>query len=986
MVTTQGSEVMKDKRSRQRYALSLSLVVLALAGWLCLPDRFPVSPRPSASAATSMTFTVTTSSDGGVLCPSGEPTCTLRFAINAANSNPGLDTIRFQITGSAPVKTINLESELPTITDPVIIDGTTQPGYAGTPLIELNGSSAGANVNGLTITAGSSTVKALVINRFSSDGIRLTTAGNNIVEGCYLGTSANGSVDLGNGLNGIRVLSNNNVVGGVTSAARNLISGNSGAGVVIGVAAANNQVQGNYIGTNADGTAALGNNTGVFISTTGGNNFVGGATAARNVVSGNAHEGIMIDMNTTTAEITNNFIGTAADGTSPLANGFSGVIISNASNNAIRSNTIAFNGRDGIQVDSGTGNLFISNRIFSNTELGIDLGNDGVTPNDIGDADSGPNNRQNFPTITSAERLGDGVTVNGTLNSLPNTNFDVQFFVSSDCDPTGNGEGRGVFGPTFTTPVTTDATGNAGFTVVGPPQIPGQFVTAVAMKGGSTGGNDTSEFSPCRRIFGLGSLQFVVAPHFVDESANDATVSIVRINGSDGATSVLLSTSDGTATAGQDYTDTDIRVDFADGQIIRIIPIPIINDNVPESSETINLTLSPAPGGAPVTSPSTAVVTINDDDTGSVIRLSNVSYTANEGCAPAVITVERIGDTTGVSTVTYLTQIGTASHRSDYTSAFGTLSFEPGATQKSIVVLINDDSLPEGLETLSIFLLQTTNANLSFPSSGTLSILDDSSEPPNNPNDDSAKFVCQHYHDFLNRQADSGGQNFWTNEIESCGTDGRCREVKRINVSAAFFLSIEFQQTGYLVYRMYKSAYGNRPGTPVPLMLSEFLPDTQAISQGVQVGIGDWQAQLEANKQSFTNEFAARARFTSGYPVSMTAAAFVDALNANIGGALSTSERNQLVNELAAGTKTRAQVLRAVAEDATLVESEFNRAFVLMQYFGYLRRDPDDAPDSDFGGYNFWLTKLNSFNGNFANAEMVKSFLVASEYRQRFGP
>ena len=185
---------------------------------------------------------------------------------------------------------------------------------------------------------------------------------------------------------------------------------------------------------------------------------------------------------------------------------------------------------------------------------------------------------------------------------------------------------------------------------------------------------------------------------------------------------------------------------------------------------------------------------------------------------------------------------------------------------------------------------------------------------------------------------------------------------------------------------MYKSAYGNRPTTPVPLMLSEFLPDTQAIGKGVQVGIGDWQAQLEANKQSFTNEFVARARFTSTYPGSMTAAAFVDALNLNSGGPLSITERNQLVNELAAGTKTRAQVLRAVAEDATLVESEVNRAFVLMQYFGYLRRDPDDAPDHDFSGYDFWLTKLNSFNGNFVSAEMVKAFILSTEYRRRFGP
>ncbi|MCM3872853.1 MAG: hypothetical protein ND895_19405, partial [Pyrinomonadaceae bacterium] len=117
----------------------------------------------------------------------------------------------------------------------------------------------------------------------------------------------------------------------------------------------------------------------------------------------------------------------------------------------------------------------------------------------------------------------------------------------------------------------------------------------------------------------------------------------------------------------------------------------------------------------------------------------------------------------------------------------------------------------------------------------------------------------------------------------------------------------------------------------------------------------------------------------------MTAAQFVDTLNTNSGGALSPTERNQLVNEMSSGAKTRAQVLRAVAEDQTLAQAEFNKAFVLMQYFGYLRRNPNSVPDSDFAGYNFWLQKLNQFGGNFADAEMVKSFLIAGEYRQRFG-
>jgi hypothetical protein len=151
-----------------------------------------------------------------------------------------------------------------------------------------------------------------------------------------------------------------------------------------------------------------------------------------------------------------------------------------------------------------------------------------------------------------------------------------------------------------------------------------------------------------------------------------------------------------------------------------------------------------------------------------------------------------------------------------------------------------------------------------------------------------------------------------------------------------------------------------------------------------------WQTVLENNKVAYANDFVSRSRFTAAFPASMTPAQFVDKLNTNGGnnGAnpLSQSERDQLVQELTLGTKTRAQVVRAVAEDQDLINSEKNRAFVLMQYFGYLRRDPNSDPDTDYTGYDFWLGKLNQFNGNFVNAEMVKAFIVSAEYRHRFGP
>ena len=257
-----------------------------------------------------------------------------------------------------------------------------------------------------------------------------------------------------------------------------------------------------------------------------------------------------------------------------------------------------------------------------------------------------------------------------------------------------------------------------------------------------------------------------------------------------------------------------------------------------------------------------------------------------------------------------------------------------------------------------------------------------------NPIDNSQFFVRQHYLDFLNRDADPGGLQFWTGGIESCGGDAACREVKRVDTSAAFFLSIEFQETGYFVYRVYQAAFGDIPGKPVPITIQEFLPETREVGRGVVVGVGDWRAQLEANKNAFVLDLVSRTRFAARYPATMSPAQFVDALNANAGGVLSQAERDQLVAELSAAGNTpqaRANVLRRVAEDQELVQREFSPAFVLMQYFGYMRRNPDDPQDTDFRGWQFWLDKLNTFNGDWRAAQMVASFISSDEYRRRFG-
>ena len=405
-------------------------------------------------------------------------------------------------------------------------------------------------------------------------------------------------------------------------------------------------------------------------------------------------------------------------------------------------------------------------------------------------------------------------------------------------------------------------------------------------------------------------------------------------------------------------------------------------------------------GGSNIQANRTLFFTGTSSASGS-LQFSAAATSVSETTPDLSVTVTRTGGTVTQATVDYSTSDtagtslcstvnGAASSRCDYLTTLGTLTFAPGETSKNISIPIINDVFAEGNETFSITLSNASGATLGATETETVTINDnDSSTGTTNPIDDATFFVRQHYLDFLNREPDTNGLNFWVNEITSCGSNTQCRDIKRINVSAAFFLSIEFQETGYLVYRISKTAFGNLTGKPVPVRFLSFLKDTQRIGQGVQVGVGNWQAQLEANKQEYTLAIVQTPEFEAAFASSMTAQQFVDKLNQNAGDVLSASENANLVAVLGAtpaDLNKRSQVLRAVAEDQTMKDAEFNRAFVLMQYFGYMRRNPDDTPDTDFSGYNFWLTKMNSFNGNYINAEMVKAFITSDEYRKRFGP
>jgi hypothetical protein len=247
-----------------------------------------------------------------------------------------------------------------------------------------------------------------------------------------------------------------------------------------------------------------------------------------------------------------------------------------------------------------------------------------------------------------------------------------------------------------------------------------------------------------------------------------------------------------------------------------------------------------------------------------------------------------------------------------------------------------------------------------------------------NPVDDATIFVWQHYLDFLGRKTDDPGLDFWRKNLtRDCGTDAACLERKRIDTSAAFFLSIESQRTGFFVYRLYRASYNRLPRR------EELIPDARTIGNGVIVNASGWEALLASNTQTFVNDWINRADFKMRFD-QLSDAQFVDQLIANMGVQLPAGQRDVLVQALVDRTQTRAGVLQTIVDDPGFNQKEFNPAFVLMQYFGYLQRNPDEGRDTDFSGFNFWLAKLNQFNGDYVKAEMVKAFISSDEYRGRF--
>ena len=579
--------------------------------------------------------------------------------------------------------------------------------------------------------------------------------------------------------------------------------------------------------------------------------------------------------------------------------------------------------------------------------------------------------------------FGNSVTFTATVTGAPTPTGTVSFF-----DTTYNG----------LTPQTTTLASNVPLNASGQASVTTSSLAA--------GGNYLGNHFIVAIYSGDGNHASTVATMMQKVHANPTTTNVVASPNpaSLGQTVSLTATVTGIPAGAGIPTG---MVTFSDGAtVIGQVPLDMANGsasitaNLLSGSHTISATYASDTQFA-ASNGSTSLL-VNPPS----VQLSAAVFSVTEGTSTLSVQVTRTGNTSSVSTVDYATSDtsgandcnvvgGVASSRCDYLITLGTLRFAAGEGSRTISIPIVDDAYAEGDETFTLTLSNTTGATLSSPSTATLTIHDNETvDGTTNPIDQAGFFVRQHYVDFLNREPDPDGFAFWTNQITGCGADATCIELKRINVSAAFFLSIEFQETGYLVYRTYKTAFGNLTspmGAPVPIRFTEFLRDTQQIGQGVQVGIGDWEGQLETNKQVFALAFVGRSEFLAAFPNSLTADQFVTQLDNNAGGVLSTGEKASLVALLGstpADLTKRASVLRSVAEDADLKNAEKNKAFVLMQYFGYLRRNPNDPPEPglNFDGYNFWLAKLNQFNGNFVNADMVKAFIVSGEYRQRFAP
>ncbi len=533
-----------------------------------------------------------------------------------------------------------------------------------------------------------------------STGVFVVSPGA-VVQGNLIGLDPTGTNILGSGARGI-----------ATSFARTepgvFFRDNKIAGFTTGIEVGNESkatVENNYVGMDATGTLARPNTTGIAISGAAGRAIVTG-----NVIAGNTSHGILVGTSTMPVSLAGNRIGLNAANV-PLPNGGDGIRITSgtAQKNigflAGVSNTIANNGGAGVNVQGGTATTILGNSIFDNTGLAIDLGTAGVTANDVTDVDTGANGLQNAPMLVGASNGAGGTTVEGLLHSTPVRTFTVELYANTAADPSLHGEAQ-----TFLTrfDVATNGAGDAPFSTLIPAVAPGTIISASAT---DTVTLETSEMSNDVTVVSGGILEFSAAATSINESAGTITITVTRTGGSVPAT-VDYASADGTAIAGSDYTAVAGTLNFAAADTSQTIDVPITNDALDELDETFTLTLSNVNGGALGTTISTTV-TINDDDATPSLSVSDASVVeGNAGTSTLSFDVTLNASSGQVVTVDYTTTDQTATSGPDYGQRFGTLTFAPGETSKTIAVIVNGDVTTEANETLQLLLSSAVNATI----------------------------------------------------------------------------------------------------------------------------------------------------------------------------------------------------------------------------------------------------------------------------------
>ncbi|HXD32898.1 MAG TPA: Calx-beta domain-containing protein [Pyrinomonadaceae bacterium] len=450
-------------------------------------------------------------------------------------------------------------------------------------------------------------------------------------------------------------------------------------------------------------------------------------------------------------------------------------------------------------------------------------------------------------------------------------------------------------------------------------------------------------------------------------------------------------TADGVAHAPDDYTSTSGTVIFSPLELTRTVSVTVNSDGVTEPNENFFVNLNSALNAVMLDPQGIGTIV----STGSILSFSSASYNVDESANSAVITVSRVGDLSDTVSCVFSTSDQTALQRTDYTLGSATVTFAPNQSSRAFSVLITDDVYQESSETFGLSLFSPSATAVLGTAAANATILDnDSSEPTTNPADEAQFFVRQHYYDFLSRTPDQGGFTFWTDQITQCGSDPACIHTKRVDVSNAFYYELEYQQTGSYVYRLYRAAFGDNQPFPNPFPnaqfpneekkipnYSVFAPDRARVRGGASLA----QTQLD-----LANNFVQRPAFLLRYPASFDGPTFVDAILATLAndiGANLSSQRQALLTLFNQGG--RGAVLYRLADDnvqtnpidnRAFIDTEYNRAFVITQYFGYLRRNPDIA------GFVFWLGQVNGapLRDVPKQHSMVCSFITSAEYQQRF--